>query len=144
MEQLELILNLSSSYWDAAPKTRVFINDLLIFEGTITEPQKVKWVGDIQAGKNVLAIELFDKGKNQTVMQNDVIVKDQLLNIDGVSFDNIALGFLNHSLSNYYPDQNYYSNSVPDVVKMCVNLGYNGRWELEFTSPVYIWLLENI
>jgi hypothetical protein len=33
---------------------------------------------------------------------------------------------------------------LPESVKNCVNLGWNGKWILPFTSPFYIWLLENI
>jgi len=35
-------------------------------------------------------------------------------------------------------------DNLPDSVKNCVNLGWNGKWVLPFTSPFYIWLLENI
>jgi len=30
------------------------------------------------------------------------------------------------------------------VLTNCIDLGWNGEWQLEFDSPFYIWLLENI
>jgi hypothetical protein len=80
------------------------------------------------------------------------IIQDLLLNIDTIEIDQIELGPLKWSLSEYYPEypERYKSDvfrkgeTLPESVNNCVNLGWNGTWKLPFTSPFYIWLLENI
>lgn len=141
-EQVDIEVLLNSSFWDKAPKAKVYVDDNLIFDNTVDQPITVKFNGELTEGKHKLIIELYDKDKYQTILENGEIVKDQLLNIDAIIFDEIDIQFLKHSLSKYFPIQ--HSNDIPEELTNCVNLGYNGRWELEFTSPVYIWLLENI
>lgn len=141
LEPVDISINLSSSFWKDAPKTKVYIDDNLIFDGEIVEPKEIKWSGNLSDGTHKLVIYLYDKDKYQTVLENDKIIKDQILNIDAISFDEIDIGYLKHTMSKYYPDKNL---NAPLLVNDCVNLGWNGRWELEFTIPIYIWLLENI
>ena len=142
IEQVEIELVLSSSFWDKAPKAKVYIDEQLIFDDQIIEPTTVKFASDLTEGKHKLIVELYDKNKYQTIVENGQIIKDQLLNIDGIMFDEIDCQHLKHSLSNYFPSNP--SNEIPSQLTNCVNLGYNGRWELEFTCPIYIWLLENM
>lgn len=143
LEPIDILITLSSSFWKDPPRAKIYLNDDLVFDDKITKTIDVKWAGNLIEGKHKLTVELLDKDKYQTVIENDKIVKDQLLNIDSISFDEIDIGYLKHSLSKYYPDQSQHK-SAPLLVNDCVNLGWNGRWEIEFTTPIYIWLLENI
>jgi hypothetical protein len=144
-DQIDIEITLSSSFWDHAPKTRVFVDDSLVFDGEISELKIIKWTGLLSEGPHKLIIELYGKNKYQTVLKDGKIVKDQLLHIDSILFDEIDVGYMKHSLSKYFPDKTVYpSEEVPEVLNNCVNLGYNGRWELTFSMPIYIWLLENI
>lgn len=136
---IEVALDLSSEYWKDVPLARVYIDNNLIFDAPVKEPTVVKWSGILDEGNHRLIVELYNKDVHQTVVENGKIIKDQILNIDNISFDEINIGFLKHTLSKYYPNTN-----TENPLTMCVNLGWNGRWELEFTTPVYIWLLENI
>ena len=137
-EKTEIVINLSSTYWKLPPKARVYVDNSLIFDAEVTQPVKVSWSNVLSDGDHLITIELYGKDKYQTILDNNgAIVKDQLLNIDSVSFDDIDIGYLKHSLSEYYPNNQ-------GVIKQCVNLGVNGRWELKFTTPIYIWLLENM
>lgn len=142
LEQVEIKLVLSSSFWDKAPKARVYVDEQLIFDDQVVSLTTVKFVGDLTEGKHKLIVELHDKNKYQTVVENGQIVKDQLLNIDSITFDDIDIQTLKHSLSTYFPSDP--SDEIPSKVQNCINLGYNGRWELEFNCPIYIWLLENM
>lgn len=140
-ETLDIIVTLSSQYWKDAPKAKVFIDDELIFDDEVTNVVKVKWSNLITEGEHTLAIVLHSKDRHQTVLDNGTIVKDQLLNIDAITFDDIEVGYLRFSMSEYYPTQ---APGAPALIKKCVNLGYNGRWEFKFSTPIYIWLLENL
>jgi hypothetical protein len=138
-EPVDIVIGLSSTFWKDPPKSKVYIDDNLIFDGHVDEPKEIKWVGNLTEDKHKIIVELYDKDKYQTVLEDGKIVKDQILNIDLIMFDEIDIGYLRHTLSVYYADR---KDNI--IAKDCVNLGLNGRWELEFTTPVYIWLLENI
>jgi hypothetical protein len=142
-EPVDISIFLSSTFWKDPPRAKVYINDDLIFDNKIVEPKEVKWSGNLTEGKHKLTVEFLDKNKYQTIIENNKIVKDQLLNIDSISFDEIDIGYLKHTLSKYYPDQVQHKDA-PLLLNDCVNLGWNGKWEIEFTVPIYIWLLENI
>ena len=135
-EPVNIKLTLSGTYWDDKPKARVYVNNEVIFDNEVSEAVNVNWTGNLPEGEHSLIVELYDKNKYQTVLENEKIIKDQLLNIDEVKFDDIDIGLLKHTLSTYTHD-----NVVEDS---CVNLGINGKWELKFSMPIYIWLLENI
>jgi hypothetical protein len=71
-----------------------------------------------------------------------------VLNIDSIEVDEIDLGNLLWTASIYnpiYPDcyADQEQKNIKDITE-CVTLGWNGMWRLPFTSPFYIWLLENI
>ena len=88
-----------------------------------------------------LVIQLLNKDNSDTVQNEDKteIVKDMLLHIKSIEIDEIALGNLTREKSQYQP----YDSQFP-VLDNCVDLGWNGDWILDFESPFYIWLLENI
>jgi len=68
-----------------------------------------------------------------------------LLNIKSLEVDDIDLGSLIWSHSVYRPDITHEFNGVTVTeLTNCVNLGWNGTWEFAFTTPFYIWLLENL
>lgn len=142
-EPLEIQLNLSSIFWDKPPQVNVTINEFSIFSGFIENSKSIKWSGDLEEGYHTLSVELLNKDRFQTVVKDNEIVKDQLLNIDSVLFDDIDINFLKWSLSKYKPDKTFHKDA-PDHIDNCVNLGYNGIWRLEFSCPIYIWLLENL
>ena len=100
-----------------------------------------------------MCIEFLNKTSMDTVKgDNDQIVSDLLLNIDSVEIDEIELGTIKWTHSDYQPlyPKDYAEiqlkngNELQSNIKDCVNLGWNGKWILPFTSPFYIWLLENI
>jgi hypothetical protein len=143
-ESIDISVTLSSSFWKDAPKIKVYIDEELLYNGEVTEPKEIKWTGNLMEGEHIIAVELYQKDKYQTIIEDNKIIKDQVLNIDTITFDEIDIGHLTHILSNYYPDKNFYGDDIPSLAKNCINLGWNGRWELKFTTPIYIWLLENI
>ena len=61
-----------------------------------------------------------------------------LLNIKSVEIDEIDLNQVPWNLGEYRPAHN------TEVIRNCVNLGWNGSWSLTWTNPFYIWLLESM
>lgn len=140
-EEVSIKINLSSTNWEFRyPGARVYINDKLIFENIVENPVEIVWSGTVKENNKII-IEMYNKIPGDTTLDNDGnIVNDVLINIDNISIDDIDLDDLLWTKSTYYPDD----NNAPSVLHSCVNLGWNGRWELEFSSPTYLWFLKNL
>lgn len=143
LEVVEICVKLSSTFWNQPPKVKVFVDDLMIFNADVNSPESIFWSGPLEDGEHTLTIELYDKEIYQTVVENGNIIKDQILNVDALLFDDIEVGYLRQALSKYYPNKAIYKDA-PDILEQCVNLGYNGKWEFKFSCPTYLWLLENV
>lgn len=151
-ETLHFKIGLSGTSAAKSPEFKILIDDKEYFNGKLNDPDSVteyfEFDADVEEGERKLVIEFFNKESNDT-RKNEAgeIVSDLLLNIDTIEIDDIDLANLKWTLSDYYPSYptNYADEyNPPELVKNCVNLGWNGRWILPFQSPFYIWLLENI
>lgn len=142
LEKLHLKLGLSGTYWDKRPSFRISFNDQVLTESTISSTEVEYHEFDIESDTEqaVLKIELLNKEDSDTVQNEDktAILQDMLLNIVSIEVDDISLGMVPFEHSEYRPVNR------TDVVKNCMNLGWNGAWTLTWTSPFYIWLLENL
>jgi hypothetical protein len=84
--------------------------------------------------------------KNKTaehtkIDQDGNIVKDSWLTVSDLSFDEIQLGHIGTELAVYTHDFNGTGNQTQE--KFYGTLGCNGSVSLKFTTPIYLWLLEN-
>jgi len=70
------------------------------------------------------------------------IVQDSLVTISDIAFDDIKLGHMFNDLAVYHHDFNGSQPLIED--KFYGQMGCNGTVELKFTTPVYLWLLENM
>ena len=137
-ETVEVKINLSSDHWDDRyPGARVYINNNLIFEGLISQPEEINWHGELEEGEQDIVIEMYNKQDGDTVQdESDNILKDVVLNIDNIEIDEIELEQLLWINSEY--------TSSAGKITECVNLGWNGFWKLSFSVPTYLWFLENL
>jgi hypothetical protein len=79
------------------------------------------------------------------------ILKDQLLNIKSIEIDEIDIGALVYE-GVYTPDypepwatqQRDAGVVLEKTSKNVTQMGHNGVWTFSFTSPFYMWLLENL
>ena len=144
-ENLNFKITLSGTYWDKRPKYSVLLDGVEKTHGTVEVDSgaafEVTFNADIEEdADHVLSVVLLNKEDSDTVENTDktAIEKDMLLNIEGVEIDEIKLEALCWSLSEYNVTM------LPEPVYNCVNLGWNGSWDIKFSSPFYIWLLENM
>ena len=160
MEEKEVLhfkIGLSGSTNKKHPKFKISVNNTELVNTQLSADPNVTEYFEFDAvldeSECNLVIELVNKSMSDTVLDADGnIVEDLLLNIDSIEIDEIDLGSLLWTLSDYRPvyPEKYKSKmmlsdqDLPESVKNCVNLGWNGRWILPFTSPFYIWLLESI
>ena len=156
-ETLHFKIGLSGSSNKKKPKFIVSLNGQQYISSQIASDADVtdffEFDAEINEGDCELTIEFVNKTVHDTVLDPaGNIIDDLLLNIESIEIDDIDLGSLLWTASDYkpnYPD--VYKKQVanqgkelPESVKNCVNLGWNGKWILPFRSPFYIWLLENI
>jgi hypothetical protein len=145
-EKLKFSIKLSANIWQKKPKYTILVDDEPMVSGEVGEPQEIiSFEKEVLLGTHELSIRLENKESSDTILKNSEIVKDMLLNIDDIEIDNVSLSYLIWTKSTYYPDQpQEFNGSIVNSLSNCVNLGWNGTYKIQFNSPFYIWLLENI
>ena len=155
-EKLKFKLELWAEYWDKEPIANISINDHSHYSqeitGTEKEPTIIEFEHELIEGeKYSLIIERSGKDIRQTVIEDGKITKDQLLHVKSIEIDEIDIGALVYE-GVYTPDypepwatqQRQAGSALPESFKNVTTIGHNGRWELGFESPFYMWLLENL
>ena len=138
-ENLNFKIILSGTYWDKKPEYDILLNETVMAHGFADDNNVIEFTADLEEDtRHTLCVRLLNKQDTDTIENEDktAIVKDMILNIDDISIDGISIGTLKWTHSRYLANGKIHEN--------CVNLGWNGDWVLEFDSPFYIWLLENI
>ncbi len=156
-ETLHFKIGLSGSSEIKHPKFKILVNDTEFvsakLKNNVNQIEYFEFDALVDEGDNSLVIEFVNKSERDTILDsNGTIVEDLLLNIESVEIDDIDLGSLLWTSSEYYPiyPENYKikmedeGKTLDKQIANCVNLGWNGRWVLPFNSPFYIWLLEKL
>ena len=155
-EKLKFKLELYATMWDKPPIADIKINNKSYFKEEITstkdKPTIIEFEHELEENKQYnLIINRLGKGKNQTIVEGEKIVKDQLLHIKSIEIDEIDIGSLIYEgvYTPEYPEQwatqqAKAGNKLPKTIKNSPDLGHNGTWTFTFSSPFYMWLLENL
>ncbi len=155
VEKLKFKIGLSGTYWDKVPEYSIAISGNQYARGLVStgpgEIQYIEFDAEIHDGVQRLEISLLNKELADTVkgepdsQGNITIAKDMLLNVEHIEIDDIDIGHLRYSKSHYeLVKKQLYNGQIVSGIDSCVNLGWNGTYVLEFSSPFYIWLLENL
>jgi hypothetical protein len=150
-ETLNFKVTLSGTFWDKRPKFSIWIDDIKIQDGEITstERQVIEFSQELSETDHQLKIRLENKEDTDVVKDNYddpvnfKVLNDMLLHIKDITIDDISLG---HQLwkAAYYPDEKKIIDGKEiESLTGCVDLGWNGSYVISFSSPFYIWLLEN-
>jgi len=143
-ETLHFKIGLSRSSTKKQPKFKIYVNntELVCAEltGAAHTTEYFEFDAAVDEGDCHLAIEFLNKSVHDTVLDvNGNIIEDLLLNIESIEIDDIDLGQLIWSNSEFVA-----TDPNRPTLKNCVNLGWNGSYQLKFNSPFYLWLLENM
>lgn len=120
--QIEIQINLDSVYHRDAPYTTVIVNDILLFDSTLTE--KV----DLQFSIALLSpiqIDIGLKNKRYNVDKETAVIIKQ------ITIDQLKIVPNYTQLATYVND---HQNNNPTSY-----LGFNGTWSLTIPEPFYIW-----
>jgi hypothetical protein len=154
-EKVHFKIGLSGTYWDKKPHYTISIDDKEYVNAHITKDsgttEYVEFDCEVEEeAEHVLRIRLDNKAAEDTVTDNPdladcKIIKDMLLNLISIEVDDIELGTIAQMFGVFKFDepQNYPSPGATEI-PLCVNFGFNGTYELQFSSPFYLWLLEKI
>ena len=144
-ENLKFDISLSGTNWGKKPQFSIWLDDNPIIQSELGhEIQQVKFEHTLDEGEHTLKIRLENKTNNDTLVENNEVVNDMLLNIDDITIDDISLGPLLWSAEYILDHPQQYNGQTIDHLNGCVNLGWNGTYILKFSSPFYIWLLEKL
>ena len=124
---------------------KIYLDDVLV--RTIehnTQPEIIEiLVDDDTECDHVLAVELLGKTWAHTEIDAaGKIVKDSLVHLSDFSIDDIAIDQLVWENARYLHDHNQTGEAA--IHDYFGHMGCNGRVELEFSTPVYLWLLEKM
>ena len=122
----------------------VWIDDTCVFDQNhVAEPVDVVHEFSDDDGEHVLRITLKNKLPEHTQIDDQGnIMSDALLGVTQISFDEIDCTQIVQDISVYRHNLNGNGPEIED--QFFGDLGCNGTVELKFTTPVYLWLLENM
>jgi len=149
MDTAIISLNLDTTDPEAKLGFEFWVDDTLVHDiEHVTGPQRLEHhleegASDEQA-QHQLRLVLKNKTWDHTqVDEAGNIIKDARLEISDVRFDDIELGQVFIDLAKYY-----HQNNIEDGEKIVDNfykdMGCNGCVVLEFSTPIYLWLLESM
>lgn len=143
MEYVNLSFDIDTTNKDANLGFEFWLDSQMIVNiDHVTGPQTISHNIDDNDGKHQLKIVLKNKRPEHTVIDTQGnIVQDACLVVKNIKFDNILLPHMTQ-LAKYYHSHN---GDRPVVVdNFYEHMGCNGYVCLDFTTPSYLWLLENM
>jgi hypothetical protein len=109
----------------------------------VVEEQTISIEIPDEDGEHSLRLVLKNKKATDTVIDEaGNIVSDAGLRISDMTFDGIKLGHMLDQLAVYRHDFNGTGKFIDD--KFYGEMGCNGLLTVNFTTPIYLWLLENM
>ena len=156
-EKLKFKIELFATMWMKAPHVEIIVADKSYFKGDITStednPTLIEFEADLEEDKKYdLIINRSGKGVNQTIVnEKGDILKDQMLHIKRIEIDEIDLGALVFTAlyTPQYPEpwatqQAEAGKELKEAFTNVTQMGHNGEWKFSFSTPFYMWLLENL
>jgi hypothetical protein len=140
-------VKLSFSVAASGPDLRLIarLDDSVIYDNSpreqATEVQHE--FNDAEERDHILSFEMQGKLPEHTkVNASGEILQDRSVTIADIAFDDIQLGHMVTEVAAYHHDTNGSTGPVTD--NFYGVMGCNGRVELRFRTPIYLWLLENM
>lgn len=150
---VNVLIKLKPEFWDNPPCVSVEIDNIVHPTLEFTTSGKIfEYKFKISNEKiHQIKIERFGKLISDTIVENNKVIKDQLLHIEDIVVDSVSLKDLIY-LGNFYPhypepwasEQRNDGIILPEVENYRSTLYHNGTWILNFDLPIHIWFFTNI
>ena len=134
---------MSLSCKDTGTVVVVKFDNQLVWQGDPADTHQISHeFEDVDGQEHVLSIALSNKLPSHTkVDEQGNIVSDLLVNVSKFLLESVSIDQLVWASATYHHD---FNGTRPSTVEQFFgNMGCNGQVEFRFTSPAYIWLLEN-
>jgi hypothetical protein len=123
-----------------------WINDQCVFDSDCVSSSvtvTVNLPSDSAETEHTLKLVLKNKLSEHTqISESGEIVNDACLTVSNLSFDGIELGQMVNDLAMYQHD---FNGTQPTIQEQFFGtMGCNGTVRLKFSTPIYLWLLENM
>ena len=143
-ESLALKFSVSSTDYSVPLGLRISVDHDIVYENAhVSTPADVQYPLSDDDGKHELTFELFGKLPEHTQIDGDGnIVSDAVISISCMEIDKINIDQIVQFQSVYTHDFNG-TQSLQEH-KFYGSMGCNGIVRLKFTTPIYLWLLENM
>lgn len=143
-DQIVLKFRIESTNYTTPLGVRVLFDQKPIVETTrVNHEIEIQHAFSNEDGEHELSIELFGKTSEHTqINESGEIVADSVLTVNGIEIDAIDVGYLFQQISTYTHDFN--GTQPATEQKFYGSLGCNGVVKFKFTTPVYLWFLENM
>ena len=99
-------------------------------------------IPDDDADHELIFVLKHKTDRHTQIDENNKIVSDATLTVADLAFDEIKLGHMVTKLAVYTHDFNGTGITTQD--KFYGEMGCNGTVSLKFSTPIYLWLLENM
>ena len=141
METIQLKAVIDSEYFNNPPHLRISLDKDVLADFPVTEETVIEKELTIDDDKTYkLNFTLHDKSKYDTVVEDGKIVKDTVVKIKQVEIDDVDIT----SMMTVNQDNFYYIHKDGSKDIFYDTMGVNGTSTIEFTTPFYVWLLENL
>ena len=111
--------------------------------GHVTEQQQIAMeIPDNDADHELIFVLKHKTDQHTQIDENNKILSDATLTVTNLVFDEIKLGHMVTKLAVYTHDFN--GTGTPTQDKFYGEMGCNGTVSLKFSTPIYLWLLENM
>ena len=142
MEKIKFKAVIDSEYFNNPPYLRISIGDDVLADFPVTEETVIEKELTVEDDKTYkLNFTLYDKSKYDTVIEDGKIVKDTVVKIKQVEVDDVDItSMLSINQDTFY----YIHDGSTEKHAFYDTMGVNGTSTIEFTTPFYVWLLENL
>jgi hypothetical protein len=144
MDKITVSFDLTSSDYTIPLGFEVLLDNVLLLSiDHVNKSMPVSLEIPDDEGEHEFKFVLKHKTPEHTVIDADGnITSDAVLSIANLAFDDIELGQVFVKQSVYHHDFN--GSQAPVEDKFFGTMGCNGHVSLGFTTPIYLWLLENM
>jgi hypothetical protein len=146
MEQLKFSFELTPTKSSAELGFEVWVNDQCVFDvDHVTETMSVSGIlpnDDVEAEHVLKLVLKYKQVHHTTLSDSGEILDDACLKISKLKFDEIEVGYATLQTAVYW--HNFNGTAELDKHKFFDTMGCNGSVELKFSTPIYLWLLENM
>ena len=144
MSTTDITFCVTSTNPDSGLGFEAWLDDKIMFDTDSVQPStEISISVADEDAEHVLKLVLKGKCSDHTTVDSDGnILSDTVLTISDLAFDGIALGQIMCDKATYVHDFNGSGKLIEE--QFFGTMGCNGTVSLTFSTPVYLWLLENM